>query len=67
MWDLSQNVDRSDPRRTKLGICPCLTPSLYAYSCAAVCLCLVPRAARPVLSNRCTEIRLRQCEICVLQ
>ena len=31
VWDLSQNVDRSDPTKAKLGICPCLTPSLCAY------------------------------------
>jgi site-specific DNA-cytosine methylase len=31
VWDLSQNVDRSNPTRAKLGICPCLTPSLCAY------------------------------------
>lgn len=58
MWDLSQNVDRSDPRRTKLGICPCLTPSLYAIRCLRSRLCLVPRAAGPVLRNRCRESSL---------
>ncbi|KAH8043578.1 hypothetical protein JL722_15129 [Aureococcus anophagefferens] len=31
VWDLSQNVDRSNPTNSKLGICPCLTPSLCAY------------------------------------
>lgn len=31
VWDLSQNVDRSDPTNAKLGICPCLTPSLCAF------------------------------------
>ena len=69
VWDLSQNVDRSDPRRTKLGICPCLTPSLYAYSCAAVCAsCLVPlarflaiAAGNPLASvrNLCAAMKVR--------
>ncbi|KAJ8598901.1 hypothetical protein CTAYLR_010750 [Chrysophaeum taylorii] len=31
VWDLSQNVDRSNPTTSKLGICPCLTPSLCAF------------------------------------
>ncbi|KAJ1459723.1 hypothetical protein M885DRAFT_613323 [Pelagophyceae sp. CCMP2097] len=31
VWDLSQNVDRINPVTSKLGICPCLTPSLCAY------------------------------------
>ncbi|TFY81373.1 hypothetical protein EWM64_g2645 [Hericium alpestre] len=31
IWNLSQNVDRQQGTRNKLGICPCLTPSMIPY------------------------------------
>ncbi|KAI8799644.1 hypothetical protein BJ742DRAFT_128160 [Cladochytrium replicatum] len=31
IWNLSQNVDRTDVSRTKMGICPCLTPNMIPY------------------------------------